>query len=102
MNRIAIIAAAAISASFMAAVPAAAENLSVQVFYGDLDTSSQAGAEALAQRVKKSVNLACERPDMRNLRAGGEWQECREAALTQVTEQLAQQGLVLAPTITAG
>jgi len=100
MNRIAIIAAAALSASFMAAVPAAAEDLSVPVYFGDLDTTSHAGATTLAERVKKSVNLACERPDPRNLRAGVAWQECRDAAIAQATEQLAQQGVV--PTATLG
>lgn len=100
MNRIAIIAAAALSASFIAAAPAAAEDFSVEVFYGDLNPTSPAGAKALAERVKKSVNLACERPDVRNLRAGADWQDCREGALIQVTKQLAQQGL--APTVTAG
>ena len=101
MNRIAIIAAAAVSASFMAAVPAAAAEMnSVEVFYGDLNTTSQAGVEALAQRVKKGVTMACERPDVRNLKAGAAWQECREAAMAEVNKQLAQQGV--ASPVTAG
>ncbi len=101
MNRIAIIAAAAVSASFMSAVPAAAEDLSVQVFYGDLNTSSQAGVKTLTERVKKGVSLACERPDPRNLKAGLQWEECRDAAFAQVSEQLSQQGVVV-PTVTVG
>ena len=55
MNRVAITAAAALSASFMAAAPAAAEDLSAPVYFGDLDTSSQAGVKTLAERVKQSV-----------------------------------------------
>jgi len=100
MNRIAIIAAAALSASFVAAAPAAAEDLSVPVYFGDLDTGSQAGVKTLAERVKQSVNLACERPDTRNLQAGAAWQECRDAASAQAAEQLARQGVV--PTIAIG
>lgn len=100
MNRIAIIAAAAVSTSLLVAAPAAAEEVSVEVFFGDLNTRSDAGVKTLAERVKKGVSDACERPDNRNLRAGAEWQECRESALTQVAEQLAQQGVV--PTVTVG
>ena len=100
MTRIALIAAAAVSASFMTAVPVTAAEAPVQVFFGDLNTSSPAGATTLAARMKKGLDRACERPDVRNLRAGVECKECREAALEWMNAQLARQGVV--PTVTIG
>jgi len=99
MNRIAILAAAvAASASFVAAVPAAAAEARVEIYYGDLDTSSHAGVTALNQRVKAGVDRACERPDLRNVVANVTWEQCKNAARAQVAEQLARQGMP----ITAG
>ena len=93
MNRIAIIAAAAVSASFLATAPAAAEAPSIKVYYGDLDTTSQAGVKMLGNRVKTSVDRACQRPDRRDLKANLAWQQCREAAFSDVADQLARQGM---------
>jgi UrcA family protein len=92
MNRIAIIAVAA-AASFTAAVPAAANDTSVEVLYADLDTSSQAGVNALGKRVNAAVENACGRPDNRVIKATLAWKECRTAAREQVTEQLTRQGV---------
>ena len=93
MNRIAIIAAAAASASFLAAMPAAAEDHSVKVYYGDLDTTSEAGVKVLGHRVKTSVDRACQRPDRRDIKANLAWQQCRDSAFSEVADQLARQGM---------
>jgi UrcA family protein len=93
MNRIAIIAAAAVSASLMTAAPAAAQEHAITVYYGDLDTTSKAGAKVLGERVKTSVDRACQRPDTRDIKGNLAWQECRDAAYAEVAEQLARQGL---------
>lgn len=89
MTRFALSAALAATASILAAVPAAAEEVRVQVPYADLDIASPAGAEVLAQRIKS----ACERPDIRNLQAMTAWQQCKDSALTSAMEQLNSQGV---------
>ncbi len=88
MNRIALLAAAAASLSFLSAVPAAAQDVSVSVAYGDLDVASPGGAQILAQRVEAAVNTACARPDIRDLEAMTAFSACRSAAITSATEQL--------------
>jgi UrcA family protein len=82
-------AALAASLSLLAAVPAAAESVPVQVTYGDLDLASPAGAKVLAQR----VDAACERPDIRDINAVAAWQECRTTARNSAMEQLNSKGV---------
>jgi UrcA family protein len=89
MTKLAITAALAASLSFLAAAPAAAEEFSVKVPYGDLDLASPAGAKVLAQR----VDAACVRPDIRDINAVAAWQDCRAAARNSAMEQLNGKGV---------
>ncbi len=85
MTKFAINAAlAAASLSLLAAAPAAAERVPVQVTYGDLDLATPAGAKVLAQRVE----AACERPDLRDINAVSAWLECKDAVRNSAMEQL--------------
>lgn len=92
MNRIALLAALAASLSSFAAVPAAAQDTSVNVAYGDLDIATAAGAQALAQRFEAGVDTACARPDMRDLKAMSEFSACKSAAISSATQQLNSAG----------
>ena len=82
---------AAVAAIALAA-PAAAQDAAVEIYVGDLDIATATGAVTLAQR----VSTACERPDMRNVKAMGQWERCKDAALKQAAEQLTGKGAILA------
>jgi UrcA family protein len=89
MTKLAINAALAASLSLLAVAPAAAQELAVQVPYSDLDLVSPAGAKVLAQRVES----ACERPDIRDLKAVSAWQQCKDSVRTSAMEQLNSKGV---------
>jgi UrcA family protein len=89
MTKFALGAILAASASFLAVAPAAAEEFTAQVTYGDLDLASPAGAKTLAQR----VDAACARPDIRDLTAVSAWQACKASARDSAMEQLNSKGV---------
>jgi len=89
MTKLALSAILAASASFLAVAPAAAEEFTVQVPYSDLKLDTASGAQTLAQR----VTSACERPDIRNLKAMTAWQQCKDTALNSAMEQLNSKGV---------
>jgi UrcA family protein len=89
MTKLAINAALAASLSLLAVAPAAAQELAVQVPYSDLDLVSPAGAKVLAQRVES----ACERPDLRDLKAVSAWQQCKDSVRNSAMEQLNSKGV---------
>ena len=89
MTKFALSAFAAASVSLLAVAPAAAEDFTVQVPYSDLDLASASGAKVLAQR----VDAACQRPDIRDLKAVSVWQACKDAARNSAMEQLNSKGV---------
>jgi len=89
MNTIPLKALAAVSLSVLAVAPAAAEQTRVTVSYGDLDIATQAGAETLNARLLNGISVACVRPDVRDVRAGAQWEACKDAAMSRALEQLA-------------
>ena len=89
MTKFVLSALAAASVSLLAVAPAAAEEFTVEVPYSDLDLSSPTGARTLAQR----VDAACERPDIRDLKAVSAWQACKDAARNSAMEQLNSRGV---------
>jgi UrcA family protein len=89
MTRFAINAALAASLSLLAVAPAAAEEFTVQIAYGDLDLATATGARTLAQR----VDGACVRPDSRDLKAISAWQACKDTARNSAMEQLNSKGV---------
>ena len=89
MTKFALGAIVAASVSLLGVAPAAAEEFSAQVPYSDLDLASPVGAKTLAQR----VDAACERPDIRDLKAVSAWQQCKDAARTSAMEQLNSKGV---------
>ena len=88
MNTFALKALAAASLSVLAVAPAAAEQTSVTVAYGDLNIATQAGAEALNARLLNGISEACVRPDVRDVRAGAAFEACKDAAMSRALEQL--------------
>jgi UrcA family protein len=89
MTKFAIHAVLGASLSLLAVAPAAAEEFTTQVTYGDLDLASSAGAKVFAQR----VDAACDRPDIRDLSAVSAWQQCKDAARNSAMEQLNSKGV---------
>ena len=89
MNKFALGAIVAASVSLLAVAPAAAEEFTVQVPYSDLNLASPSGAKVLAQR----VDSACERPDIRDLKAVSAWQACKDTARNSAMEQLNSKGV---------
>jgi UrcA family protein len=89
MTKFAINAALAASLSMLAVAPAAAEDFTAQVAYGDLDLATPAGAKTLAQR----VDAACARPDIRDLKSVSAWQQCKDTARYSAMEQLNTKGI---------
>jgi len=89
MTKFAIHAVLGASLSLLAVAPAAAEEFTTQVTYGDLDLASSAGAKVLAQR----VDAACDRPDIRDLSDVSAWQQCKDAARNSAMEQLNSKGV---------
>jgi len=96
MKTIAIKALAAASLSLIAVAPAAAEEVHATVHYGDLDISSAAGAEVLAQRVEAGVEAACGKLESRDMKITAAWQACKDTARADAVAQLAQKGTNLA------
>lgn len=89
MTKFAINAALAASLSLLAAAPAAAEEFTAQVPYGDLDLASPSGAKILAQRVE----AACERPDLRDVKSVSVWLACKGSVRASAMEQLNSKGV---------
>ena len=75
--------AAAAGTLTMASAPAFAADQSVEVRYGDLDLSSEAGVSALKQRVAVAVRHVCGNADIRNLREVADMNRCRAEAATR-------------------
>ena len=98
MTKLAINAALAASLSLLAVAPAAAQEIAVQVPYSDLELASPAGAKVLAQR----VDSACERPDIRDLKAVSAWQQCKDSVRTSAMEQLNSKGVAFDSTAFTG
>jgi UrcA family protein len=89
MTKFAINAAIAASLAFITVAPAAAESVSVQVPYSDLDLASPAGTKVLAERAEAT----CERPDIRDLKSVSTWQQCKGAVRNSAMDQLNTKGV---------
>lgn len=87
---------AALAASLFAVAPAAAEEVLVDVSYGDLDVTTPAGAEVLGKRITAQAETACARPDIRNLKAMLAFEQCKTDVVSSASEQLAARGVTLA------
>ena len=90
MTKLHLSAIVAVALSTFAAAPAAAEQ--VTVAYGDLDVSTAAGAQVLAQRFDAGADVACARPDIRDVKAMADFTACKDAAAASAAEQLNQAG----------
>jgi UrcA family protein len=95
MKTIAIKALAAASLSLLAVAPAAAEEVSTTIHYGDLDIATAAGAQALNTRLLAGIDTVCAKPDSRDLKVIKSWADCKDAAMSSALEQLAAQGAAL-------
>jgi UrcA family protein len=90
MTKLQISAIVAVALSTFAAAPAAAEP--VTIAYGDLNVTTEAGAQVLAQRFDAGVDTACARPDIRDVKANAEFAACRAEAVNSAAQQLNQAG----------
>jgi len=71
------------------AAPAAAEELSVTVGYGDLDLATPAGKAALDKRIEVAVDKVCSPAQRRDLRGWMAAEECKVLTLADAMAQLA-------------
>ena len=92
MTKLAIASAVAVALSSIAAAPAVAQEVQIVVNYGDLNLSTTAGVQTLDARLEAGVKAVCGRPDVRDVKAGAAYTQCRDAAMLSVNEQLARQG----------
>lgn len=65
--------------------PAGAAPMHLTIDASDIDLTSPAGAERLAQRIEAKVERACERPFLRNLVAMRDYQNCIDSARNVTT-----------------
>ncbi len=92
MTKLAIASAVAVALSSIAAAPAVAQDSQIVVSYGDLDLNTATGVQTLDARLEAGVKAVCGRPDIRDLKSGAAFAQCKDAAMTSVNEQLARQG----------
>jgi UrcA family protein len=71
------------------AAPAAADELSVTVAFGDLDLSTAAGKAALDERIEAAVEKVCSPTQRRDIRGWMAAEECKVLTLADAMEQLA-------------
>jgi UrcA family protein len=96
MTKLAIASAVAVALSSIAAAPAVAQESQIVVSYGDLDLNTAAGVQTLDARLEASVKAVCGRPDVRDLKSGLAYEQCKDAAMNSAHEQLARQGARIA------
>ena len=94
MKTFAIAAAASLAA--LAAAPAAAEEVRIEIAYGDLDIATPVGADKLADRIAQSVETACAVRDNRTLKAAAAADSCRDEMVASAVAQLDGKGAALA------
>lgn len=94
MKTFAIATAAALTA--FAAAPAAAEQVRVEIAYGDLNIATPAGADELADRIAASVRDVCTMQDSRLLKVAAAADACRDEMLASAVAQLDSKGATLA------
>lgn len=92
MNKLAIASAVAVALSSIAAAPAAAQETQLVITYADLDLNTTAGVQTLDQRLEAGVKAVCGRPDIRDLKSGVAFAQCKDAAMISVNEQLVRNG----------
>ena len=92
MTKLAIASAVAVALSSLAAAPAVAQETQLVVSYADLDLNTTAGVQTLDQRLEAGVKAVCGRPDVRDLKSGVAFEQCKDAAMNSAHEQLARQG----------
>lgn len=73
----------------LTAAPAAADELSVTVPFGDLDLTTRAGKAALDKRIEDAVDKVCSPTERRDIRGWMAWKECKALTLADAMEQLA-------------
>lgn len=94
MKKIAIATAAILAG--LAATPALAEEVRVEVDYADLNIGTDEGASRLASRIAASVKTACAANEIRDLKGAARASACQNEMLTEAVAQLNDRGAKLA------
>jgi UrcA family protein len=84
-----VLAAPAVLWAAAIATPAAAEEATVLVNYGDLDLTDPAGVAVLETRIAAAVKEVCNKTEPRLLRGLAAWEECKAKSLADAMEQVA-------------
>jgi len=78
-------------AALTIATPAAAETVSVEVKYADLDLSKEAGRETLQGRIAQATREVCgPRAEVRNIHDSADREACMRQVKAQVTIEIAR------------
>ena len=64
--------------SLTVAIPAQAEEASIEVQYSDLDLTSPQGIERLNGRIEAALDKVCGKPAVRDLKVAASQKKCRE------------------------
>lgn len=89
MRKFVVPALAAICLAGAFAAPAsAADIVTVQVGYADLDLTTDAGKDVLETRVSTAIKTACVKPESRSLKAAQAWENCKDSASNSASDQV--------------
>jgi UrcA family protein len=93
--------------SLTVAVPAVAEEASIEVQYSDLDLTTPEGIERLNGRIEAALNKVCGKPAVRDLKVAASQKKCREetvkTAFVEVTRVVEEKnGIALASMLQTG
>lgn len=95
MNKLALAAALAATASLFAAVPAAAETVTVRIDYSDINLATAAGTQALGQRIEANAEAVCGRAFIRDLKGVAATAKCKQEVVAGALAQLGAKGVDL-------
>lgn len=76
--------------SLMAAVPAQAEEMSIEVQYSDLNLTIPQGIERLHGRIEAALDKVCGRSAVRNVKMSGLQRKCRQQASQSAFAEVAR------------
>lgn len=89
MHRIIVPALAAFSIALVA-VPAAAEKMSIEVQYSDLNLDNPAGMATLEGRIQAAARKICGKTEVRKVHDGDDHQSCMRQTQASVSVELAR------------
>ena len=93
--------------SLIVAIPAQAEEASIEVQYSDLDLTTPQGIERLNGRIEAALDKVCGKPAVRDLKVAASQKKCREQSAPTAFAEVARvieekNGIALASMLQTG